>query len=140
MAKDAVFTFKLESDLRDRFIAESEAMDRPASQVMREMMRGMAEHGPGGMMRMEGPTDPVAAALDAINRRMHQDMMVAPGTGADAAFAKAMIAHHQGAIDMAKVELGFGKDPDLRKLAEQIIAAQEQEIATLRQWLARQPQ
>jgi hypothetical protein len=105
------------------------------------MMGMMGAPGPHGMMhREEGPTDPVAAAFAAINRRMHRDMVVEPGTSPDAAFAKAMIAHHQGAIDMAKVVLGFGKDPEIRKLAEVIIAAQEQEIATLRQWLARQPQ
>lgn len=115
-------------------------MRPPGMGMMREMMQGMAGHGAGGMMHMEGPTDPVAAAFDAINRRMHRDMAVEPSGSADKDFARAMIAHHQGAIDMAKVELGFGKDPEMRKLAEQVIAAQEQEIATLRQWLARQPQ
>lgn len=39
MPKDAVFTMKLDAELRDKFMAEAEAMDRPASQVMREMMR-----------------------------------------------------------------------------------------------------
>ena len=39
MAKDAVFTLKLDAELRDRFMAEAEAADRPASQVVRELMR-----------------------------------------------------------------------------------------------------
>jgi uncharacterized protein (DUF305 family) len=53
----------------------------------------------------------------------------------DVAFACSMIAHHQGAIDMAKVELEYGKDPTQRKLAEAVIKAQEGEIADMQAWL-----
>ena len=64
------------------------------------------------------------------------DMMV-PYTGdPDVDFVKGMIPHHQAAIDMAKIQLEFGKDPEMRKLAEAIIAAQESEIATLKAFLA----
>jgi uncharacterized protein (DUF305 family) len=51
-----------------------------------------------------------------------------------------MIAHHQAAIDMAKVVLAFGSDRKMRTLAEQVVKAQEGEIAFIRQWLAEQPQ
>jgi uncharacterized protein (DUF305 family) len=54
----------------------------------------------------------------------------------DVDFARAMIPHHQGAIDMAEVVLANGNDPDMRKLADEIIAAQQSEIAFLQQWLA----
>ena len=64
--------------------------------------------------------------------------MVMTGTGRpDIDFATMMVPHHQGAIDMAKVELQYGTDPDLRELAAGIVAAQEKEIATLKDWLAR---
>ncbi len=45
-----------------------------------------------------------------------------------------MIPHHQGAIDMAEVELRYGKDPAMKKLAAEIVAAQRTEIRTMKQW------
>lgn len=50
---------------------------------------------------------------------------------------RGMIAHHQGAIEMAKVELEYGKDETIRKLAEEIIKAQEGEIRMMKEWLAK---
>jgi len=67
---------------------------------------------------------------DAISR-MHADMHV-PYTGdADRDFARMMIPHHQGAVDMALVELRYGKDARLRRLAQEIIVTQQQEIAVM---------
>ena len=100
-----------------------------------KMMGGMGQ----GDMAAAAPDDPVDGAFAAINRRMHRDMAVPAGGNPDAAFAQAMIAHHQGAIDMARVILGFGSDPAIHKLAQEVITAQEGEIVVLRQWLSEQP-
>ena len=56
---------------------------------------------------------------------------------ADVAFACAMIAHHQGAIDMAQVVLEHGDDPQMIALAQEIIAAQVDEIAQMNAWLVK---
>jgi uncharacterized protein (DUF305 family) len=64
---------------------------------------------------------------------MEQGMM---NEDPDIAFACGMIAHHQGAIDMAQVLLDHGDDPEMRKLAEEIMQAQVGEIELMRSWLA----
>lgn len=82
-----------------------------------------------------GKETPSTKAFRAANDKMHKDMAIQFSGDADVDFIKGMIPHHQGAIDMAKVVLAHGKDPETRKLAEEIIAAQEKEIAFMREWL-----
>jgi uncharacterized protein (DUF305 family) len=82
---------------------------------------------------------PSTEAYKAAMDKMHKDMMIEYSGNADVDFVRGMIPHHQGAIDMAKVELANGKDPELRKLAEAVIAAQEAEIKQMRDWLVAHP-
>ena len=69
--------------------------------------------------------------------KMDQGMSITYSGNADKDFVAGMMPHHQGAIDMAKVELQYGKDPQLRKLARDIVAAQEKEIAFMQSWQAK---
>lgn len=70
---------------------------------------------------------------------MHDKMMAAvKESDPDKAFAKGMVAHHEGAIAMAETELKYGKDPEMRKLAQDIIKAQKGEIEQMNKWLGNQ--
>ena len=83
------------------------------------------------------PATPRAQQQPAMQHGMGMDM---PMTGdPDVDFARMMIPHHQGAIDMARAQLEKGRDPAMRELAQKIIADQEREIGILRDWLARHP-
>ncbi|MBC9178942.1 CopM family metallochaperone [Pseudoroseomonas ludipueritiae] len=96
----------------------------------------LAQHAGHGAPAAAAETPATRAYRDAM-ARTHRDMDI-PLTGdPDRDFAAGMIPHHQGAIDMARIELEHGKDPEMRRMAQEIIVAQEKEIAQLRAFLAR---
>jgi uncharacterized protein (DUF305 family) len=76
-------------------------------------------------------------AFKAANDKMHGGMNIPFSGNADVDFVKGMVPHHQGAVDMAKIVLEHGKDPALKKLARDIIKAQDKEIAFMQRWLAK---
>jgi uncharacterized protein (DUF305 family) len=95
-----------------------------AEDLQMDMSKPMGDHGAS------------SHAFAEANAKMHKDMMVEMTGNADVDFVRGMIPHHQGAIDMAKIELQYGKDPEIRKLAEAVIKAQEAEIAEMNAWLS----
>lgn len=76
-------------------------------------------------------------AFAAANAKMHQEMAVELTGNPDVDFIRSMIPHHQGAVDMARIELEHGTDPEVKALAEAVIAAQQKEIAWMQAWLAK---
>ena len=82
--------------------------------------------------------DEYTRELNAGMQKMMHDMHASAGSGnADIDFLAMMIPHHEGAVDMARLVLIHGRDPLVRRLAEEVIASQTSEIAAMRSRLAR---
>ena len=115
--------------------------------MMQQMMQGRMGQGtpmpgqmsPGGMQMTPAQPAAVAASTKAYlesAEKMHAPMMQGlQASDPDVAFARGMIAHHQGAIDMAKVLLQYGNDAQTKKWANDVIREQQREIAEMEDWL-----
>jgi hypothetical protein len=121
-------------------------MMRDVMPMMQGMMGGqgmgmgpMGGPGPQGHGQTSTSATPSTRAFEEANSKMHRDMAIAFTGNADVDFVRGMIPHHQGAIDMARVVLQFGTNEQTKKWADEIIAAQEREIAEMHAWLVRNP-
>ena len=107
--------------------------------MMQQMMqggmmrqRGMMQGAPSQSATQSEATKAYVVALD----KMHGPMMEGvQASDADVAFVRGMIAHHQGAIDMARVRLQYGNDEQTKKWAEDVIRDQQREINEMQTWL-----
>ena len=76
--------------------------------------------------------------MEQAMEKMHAGMASIKLSGDnDADFVRLMLPHHQAALDMAKAELANGKDPQMRRLAQEIVTDQQSEIELMRLWLER---
>jgi uncharacterized protein (DUF305 family) len=109
--------------------------DMPMMKMMQEMHGKMM----GGSMAMQpkGDTGPSSQAFNGIIAKMHQDMAITFTGNSDVDFVKAMIPHHQSAVDMANV---LPATTGSQGGAEGVVKAQDAEISRMKEWLKKQPQ
>src|SRR5580765_3084722 len=90
----------------------------------------------GTLLAQTPPSDTNWSALIASMDKMHMAMgAIKPSGDNDVDFVRLMLPHHQAAIDMAKTQLLYGKDPRIRRLAQEIITDQQLEIELMQRWL-----
>ncbi len=75
------------------------------------------------------------SAYQEVNARMHSQMNIEYSGDSDIDFVRGMIPHHKGAVDMCKVQLEYGTDPEITQLCNNIVTAQNTEIEFMRNWL-----
>jgi uncharacterized protein (DUF305 family) len=107
--------------------------------MMQQRMQGhMGIPGHMGQMPHAAAMTPATKAYVDAADRMHGPMMQGLQAGdPDVAFVRGMIAHHVGAIEMARVRIQYGKDEQTKRWAEAIIREQQHEIDEMLGWLAK---
>ena len=114
LAKDIIDSQQLEIDIINKWLASHPDAPKPKPN-----------------------TQAMQQAYTAGMQAMHDDMMTGIANPVpDMAFARGMLPHHRGAVDMAMIQLQYGTDKEMRKLAQDIIDAQQPEIIWLQEWIA----
>ena len=115
LAKDIIDSQQLEIDIINKWLASHPDAPKPKPN-----------------------TQAMQQAYTAGMQAMHNDMMTGIANPVpDMAFARGMLPHHRGAVDMAMIQLQYGTDKEMRKLAQDIIDAQQPEIIWLQEWIAK---
>jgi uncharacterized protein (DUF305 family) len=97
-----------------------------------------ASHGAPHSLTKTVPQQVTWTALMSGLKRMHLAMTsVEPSGKPDVDFVRLMLPHHQGAVEMAKAELLYGTDPQMRRLAQEIVIEQQSEVQLMELWLQR---
>ena len=118
----------------------AKAANTTTAQASSPAMPGMNHGTMPGMQHGAMPMSPNHMEMMQKMEAMNKAMMGAPMTGnPDRDLVNMMMPHHQGAIDMARIYLRDGRDPEIRRMAEKIITDQEREIGEFKAWLAKNP-
>jgi uncharacterized protein (DUF305 family) len=83
---------------------------------------------------------PFLAENQAAMMKMMAGMKIKPTGNVDRDFVDMMVPHHQGAIDMARAELRYGRNEELRRIAQEIVDSQQPEIVAMRRAVGGEPQ
>jgi uncharacterized protein (DUF305 family) len=111
-------------------------MPQNCMSMMQQMMQGRMGMMPGGTQAQPANQSAATKAYMEAVERMHAPMLAGlQASDPDVAFVRAMIAHHQGAIDMARVVLQYGKDDQAKTWANDAIRDQQRELSEMEEWL-----
>jgi uncharacterized protein (DUF305 family) len=128
---------KMHEHMHDQMDQKNEKDQKEDKDAHSQKDGGAHDHSGAEKEKSDAPKSDATRAYEDANAKMHRDMGAALTGDADVDFMQGMIPHHQGAIDMAEIALKYGKDPEVRKLAEEVIKAQTAEIVFMKEGLAK---